>query len=53
MLKNSIIFILLFTMLAINCEINDEKLHIRNIYIKYKIIIIFQYTIAEYVALVV
>ena len=36
-----------------NCERNDEKLHIRNIYIKYKIIIIVQYKIAEYVAFVV
>ena len=36
-----------------NCETNDEKWHMRYIQIKYKIIIIVQYTIAEYVAFVV
>ena len=29
---------------------NDYKWHIRNIHIKYEVIIVFQYTIAEYVA---
>ena len=36
-----------------NCEINDDKWHIRNILVEYKIIIVVQNTIAEDVALVV
>ena len=31
---------------------NDEKLHIINIWVEYKIIVIFQYTIEEYVSFV-
>ena len=30
-----------------NCEKNDDKWHIRNIQMKYKIIVIVQYKIAE------
>ena len=36
-----------------SCEKNDEKLHIRNISVKYNLIIIVQYKILEYVAFVV
>ena len=35
------------------CDKNDNKLHLRNMHIKYKIIFIVQHTIAEYVPFVV
>ena len=36
-----------------NCEKNDDKWHIKNIHIKYNIIIILQYKIVEDVAFVI
>ena len=51
--QNWTMFVIYFFDLFENCERNDEKWHIRNIQVKYKIIIIVQYTISEDVAFVV